>query len=417
MEGLRVNFLWGMTLNIILCFALVAVVSLSSPAFALDTQSIYKQADAAYEAKNYDKALSMMTSLAVMGDMGAQHYVGYMHAFGKGTLKDQEKASTWYCRAALQGNAKSMANIGRMYALGTGVSLNQQTANWWYLRAARLGDAFAQANMGMNYLDGEGISENTSEAYKWLKLAIGDTQAKDSLAFEYLRDAEKVLSPDQVRLLKDQVINWTPEAFSQEVKTEIEMSELCKSLDLNMDALAFNTGTKAIDDGNYDLAFAIFKGLAETGHVQSQTIIARMYDEGLGRAKDQSQATAWYCRAAGLGDLGAIQKLVQINQNDAETVLLLNHISADLGDESAQLSLGRHYMSSDLVQAYKWLSVATNENLGESGEAEELFDTVRAQVTQEQKIAGITMAADFWPVSFNEKMAKTILGGKACSGK
>ena len=90
-------------------------------------------------------------------------------------------------------------------------------------------------------------------------------------------------------------------------------------------------------------------------------------------------------------------------------------IGANLGDARAQLSLGRHFMNSDPVQSYVWLSVASNENLDESGEAEELFEQVRAQVTQEQKIKGIELAADFWPVQFNAEMAQDIQQTHTCS--
>ncbi|MCW8915874.1 MAG: sel1 repeat family protein [Magnetovibrio sp.] len=404
-------------MNLISRLGLVVLMGLSNPAFALDTQALYNQANAAYEAKDYEKALSQMTSLAVTGDMQAQHYVGYMHAYGKGTLKDYQEASRWYCRAALQGNAKSMANIGRMYVNGAGVEPNPQTANWWYQHAAQLGDPIAQVNLGMNHLDGEGTAEDATKAYTWLSIALGDSPTGNSLASEYLNDAQKALSPDQRRSLTDQVTRWQPKPFSKHLQSEIQKSELCKAQDLDMNALAFNTAVKAFNGEDYTLADAILNPLAEAGHVSSQIYVARMYDEGLGRVRDQAQAIAWYCRAATLGALEALDWLVQANQNDTDTVLLLEHISADLGDDRAQLSLGRHYMSNDLVQAYKWLSVATNENLGESGEAEELFDEVRAQVTQEQKIAGIMMAADFWPVSFNDKMAMTIQTSKACSAK
>ncbi|MEG3617876.1 tetratricopeptide repeat protein [Magnetovibrio sp. PR-2] len=397
-------------MNIFVRVVVCLVISASSTALALDRDALFDKADQAYEAKDYQSALSKMEALAVLGDARAQNYVGYMHAFAKGTIKDVEKAAQWYCQAALQGHAKAMANIARFYVDGTGVEADTTIANAWYASAARLGDVSGQVNLGMNHLDGVGTPEDPALAFTWLSIALKERAGK-TLAHEYLSDAKKVLSAEQRKTLTDEVARWTPLVFSDAMKAEIADSPLCKSQEMDLKPLTFNAGSRALRHEEYDLAYTLFETLADVDHAPSQIILAEMLEKGQGQDKDLNQATAWYCRAAAQGDVEALWRLGSTNPGNAKT---FHTIGANLGDARAQLVLGRQMRTSNPTQAYKWLSVASNENLDESGEAEELFDQFRTQVTREQKIEGITLAADFWPVQFNAEMAEAVRNTRAC---
>lgn len=394
-------------------YALVAMLSFVASAAALDLEAFYQDADTAYEAKDYETALSKMTALAVLGDARAQNYVGYMHAFAKGTIKDPEKSVQWYCHAALQGHAKAMFNIGRMLVDGTAGQIDLETANGWYQQAARLGDPAAQVNLGMNLLDGDGTGENPAEAYKWLSIGLQNAQDSTGLAHDYLGDAERALTPEQLAAQKSVVQAWIPATFGAWAKGVSGASKPCEGLDMDLKPLTFNKGSEALRHEDYELAYTLFKTLADEDHAPSQRILAEMYEKGQGRDKNAAEASTWYCRAAGQGDQEALWRLAALNPQDAQA---FNTIGAHLGDTRAQLTLGREAISTDPVKAYMWLSVASNENLDESGEAEELFDQVRSQVTREQKIQGINLAADFWPVQFNDDMAAELQATQVCSG-
>lgn len=57
-------------------------------------------------------------------------------------------------------------------------------------------------------------------------------------------------------------------------------------------------GTAAMDKGDYTTAYKLLFPLAENGNASAQDCIGAMYGEGLGVAKDESQAFGWYEKAA-----------------------------------------------------------------------------------------------------------------------
>jgi TPR repeat protein len=58
----------------------------------------------------------------------------------------------------------------------------------------------------------------------------------------------------------------------------------------------------AYKDGQVNLAFDLYKELADNGHAESQVFIAWMLSQGIGCNKDESKAATYYERAASLGN-------------------------------------------------------------------------------------------------------------------
>ena len=58
---------------------------------------------------------------------------------------------------------------------------------------------------------------------------------------------------------------------------------------------------KAYKDGLFHLAFDLYQGLADDGHVESQVFVAWMLTMGVGCRKEESRAAAFYERAAAHG--------------------------------------------------------------------------------------------------------------------
>jgi TPR repeat protein len=60
-------------------------------------------------------------------------------------------------------------------------------------------------------------------------------------------------------------------------------------------------GAAAYEQGNYELAFTKFKGLADSGDAEAQFNLGVMYAEGKGVIKNDAEAVRWYELAADQG--------------------------------------------------------------------------------------------------------------------
>lgn len=58
----------------------------------------------------------------------------------------------------------------------------------------------------------------------------------------------------------------------------------------------------AYKEGHFNLAFDLYKELADEGHAESQVFIAWMLSQGVGCAKSEAKAATYYERAAELGN-------------------------------------------------------------------------------------------------------------------
>lgn len=109
----------------------------------------------------------------------------------------------------------------------------------------------------------------------------------------------------------------------------------------------------AFDDGRYLTKLALAKTAAAAGEPAANTLLGRMYAEGLGVGKDPQQAAEWYRKAADLGDanaqfaLGLMLVRGQGVKQDRTAAADLFEKSAKAGIEAAKYNLGLLYISGD----------------------------------------------------------------------
>ena len=127
---------------------------------------------AAYQAKDYAKAIALWRPLADSGLAAAQYRIGVMYAEGKGVATNDAEAALWFERAAVQGDASAQYDLGASYAEGVGVRKDAVTAAQWFQRAADQGFPLAQLNLGLMHASGNGVAQDNVEAMKWIDLAI-----------------------------------------------------------------------------------------------------------------------------------------------------------------------------------------------------------------------------------------------------
>jgi len=148
----------------------------------------------AYNAGDHEAALQEWLAVAEEGDVRAQYNVGWMNAYGIGTLKDYEEAINWYRKSADQGFVHAQFNLGNMYLRGDGVEKDDALAFTWFIKAAEQGDAASQYNLGRMYIMGKGVVENMPEAKIWIKKAYENNDKNISILAEEIWEKFKLNS-------------------------------------------------------------------------------------------------------------------------------------------------------------------------------------------------------------------------------
>ena len=118
----------------------IAAMLLAAPAAAG-----FEDAARAFDAGDYQSAISEWRRLAEAGDAHAQATLGGLYLVGTGVPLDTGRAAAWYRLAAAQGHATAQLNLGDLYARGLGVPRDLVEAYVWLGRAARQGRVWAQA--------------------------------------------------------------------------------------------------------------------------------------------------------------------------------------------------------------------------------------------------------------------------------
>jgi S1-C subfamily serine protease len=138
----------------------------------------------AFEAGDYNRALSLWLPLAEQGDMHAQSNLGFMYEYGQGTARDEQQAAYWYRQSARNGLAVAQFNLALMYASGGGIRQDPLRAAYWFREAAEQGLADAQYQLAGHLQQHMGVPRNSAAVHGWLTRAAaqGQPEARTALA-------------------------------------------------------------------------------------------------------------------------------------------------------------------------------------------------------------------------------------------
>lgn len=147
------------------------------------TQAIFERGLAAYDAKNYDEAFRIFSSIDDR-DLAAMRNVALMLRKGEGTAKDPKAAEEMYARAAQGGLATAAADLGEMLLMGEAGPPDAKAAAPWLAGAASAGHPIAQFELGKMFEDGNGVPKDPVQARKLYQAAAaaGMDEAKARLA-------------------------------------------------------------------------------------------------------------------------------------------------------------------------------------------------------------------------------------------
>ena len=256
-----------------------------------------KEAKAAHESGEYDKALEIFVPMAEGGDAVAQACLGEMYRFGMGVEEDAAEAAKWFRKAAEQGHD------------------------------------MAQNSLGLMYLDGEGVKKNIAEGMQWLRRAAEQCQDWNALTFTQLRLAEMYRRGDGVQQDGAEAVKWLRKAA--------KLGQGCAQYDLGRMYLD-GEGVKQ----DYVEAAKWLRKAAEGGYGDSHYQLGRLYLEGLGVRQDDAEAAKLFCKGAELGDPWCMKafadfykKGVYLREDECE-LMKLYHKATEEGDAELQRYLG-----------------------------------------------------------------------------
>lgn len=134
----------------------------------------------------------------------------------------------------------------------------------------------------------------------------------------------------------------------------------------------YKKGEDYLYKADYQNALMWYEKAANQGHVNAQSHLGLMYNNGLGVTKDYVKAVEWYQKAANQGKASAQYELGKMYENgygvskDYKKALDWYHKAANQGNANAQDHLGYMYnngigVSRDCVKAIEWYEKAANQ--------------------------------------------------------
>ena len=134
---------------------------------------------------------------------------------------------------------------------------------------------------------------------------------------------------------------------------------------VNPDAIAhFEAGIAAYEANDLPLAYKEFLAAAKEGHPDSQFNVALMYEQGIGVAKDETEAVVWYGKSAAQGNAAAQFNLGVLYENGRGTKIDYERANewyrkaSMQGDALAIGNLGMLYVRGQGVKENKVAGVA-----------------------------------------------------------
>ena len=116
---------------------LLCALTVCMAASAQNSDKLYKEAKALYDAKNYAAAVPKLKVAAEKGHKKAQYRLGRCYDKGHGMAENNSLAFQWYMKSAKQGYGKAQYHLGKCYMKGKGVTADQKKATSWLKKAVK----------------------------------------------------------------------------------------------------------------------------------------------------------------------------------------------------------------------------------------------------------------------------------------
>ncbi|HEY1661133.1 MAG TPA: tetratricopeptide repeat protein [Verrucomicrobiae bacterium] len=258
--------------------------------------------------------------------------------------------------------------LAEKYADGTGVARDYSQAIQYLRQAAAQGYAPAQTGLASCYAHGTGVQQDYGAALQWYGKAAaqGDPLAQYSLGYACAHGIGTTTNFDEA------VTYWQKAAAQGQVLAQYALGQFYLYG-------AYSGDTNHI---NYATAAQWLNKAATRGYLPAMGTMGYMYQFGVGVKHDWQQALRWTRPAALRGD------------PTAEDDLGLMYENANAG------------LSRDLVQAYKWFLLSSEQ--GDAGGKHDVIEFNLAHVlSPEQMAQAQKIAADFHPQTNINSLAQS----------
>lgn len=132
---------------------------------------------AAFEAKEFSRAIQYLSPFAAKEDAHAQHMLAIIYQNGLGTAENPELALKLMQSSAELGYPIAQHGLGFMYMQGECVEKNAEKAVEWFQKAADQGLQGSLTTLAMMYEQGEGVEKDAEKAKELYKAAGFDDLA------------------------------------------------------------------------------------------------------------------------------------------------------------------------------------------------------------------------------------------------
>lgn len=297
-------------------------------------------------------------------DSVAMYAIGMMYAQAVNVNKDFTQAREWFLQAAKLGNSDSMIQLARISALDkeiSGFERNDEEVRKWIEQAVRNKNPKAYVEIGRMYEIGFIYEINIPKAIKFYQLAaqVGNTDAYAKLATIFLfgkgvdKDIRKAINYLRIlkKLTSNEGVKKQVDEYLAQIYFELALEQKNGKAKYQFFHLAWDHGNKKAADAiadmyfegigvkkdylkalewyeqsatkfesayalerigfmylqapgdverDYQKAMGYFLKASRQGSAKGAYMIGYMYENGLGVAKDQNQATTWYGRSQNL---------------------------------------------------------------------------------------------------------------------
>ena len=256
-----------------------------------DGSAEFAQGKAAYDRKDYAKAMQWYQKSAAQGDADAENTIGLLYASGFGVPKDYAKAMRWFQKGAAQGRASDEYSIGLLYETGSGVPKDDAEAMRWFQKAAAQGHGLAKQEIAKLQADQKGPPEARpapGPSSETPATKTSNAPGRNDGSAEYAQGTAADARKDYA-----QSMQWYQKAAAKgNADAEFRIGTL----------YAFGRGVPE-DDAE---GLRWYKKAAAQGNVIAASNIGYFYEHGFGGVpKDDAEALRWYQKAAAQGDDGA----------------------------------------------------------------------------------------------------------------
>jgi len=434
---------------------LIFLLSLGSTVSANDLQ----EAQRAFKAGEYREALMLLRPLVREGMPDAQFLLAEMYEQGLGLNVNKSEANRlyglaaaqghdqanikyhppvknastgadssgaskvldWYLPAAKEGDTEAQYNLAYMYETGLGVDANQAKARKWYFEAAELQHDVAQMRLGMMMITGTGGEKAVNDGIDMLEKAAangnriaeifmqelfdaGDMDRKASV--EIVNQIRQISAEDgeqkiitqlqkQIEVLRKnkpsqaqtKPVERAPEprsSKSMKSSSEVQAIDVLDSPENNLPPLTSSSSEQMPKNNNvasdaqfnlgkvFDLGLGVakndaemvrwYQASAEKGNADAQLNLGILYVQGRGVNKDMEQGLAWFRKAAEQGHQLA-QNYLQLWDNKFSVGEVNNSVALSwLTDAARAWNLDAIYNLGFLYESGRGVSV----NMGEA---------------------------------------------------